>query len=71
MSKKATEFQKKEMSNAELQLGSIENREYDQQRGIFRLMKPFFRRNTLCIARENGAQQAEKTRCLGMLTVFR
>ena len=31
-------------------------------------MKPFFRRNTLCIARENGVQQAEKTRCLGMLT---
>ena len=28
-------------------------------------------RNTLCITRENGAQQAEKTRCLGMLTVFR
>ena len=48
-----------------------ENREYDQQRGIFRLLKPFFRRNTLCITRENGAQQAEKTRCLGMLTVFR
>ncbi len=43
----------------------------DQQRGIFRLMKPFFRRNTLCIARKNGVQQAEKTRCLGMLTVFR
>ena len=34
-------------------------------------MKPFFRRNTLCIARKNGAQQAEKTRCLGVLTVFR
>ncbi len=51
--------------------GLSENREYDQQRGIFRLLKPFFRRNTLCITRENGAQQAEKTRCLGMLTVFR
>jgi len=25
----------------------------------------------LCIARKNGVQQAEKTRCLGMLTVFR
>ena len=35
------------------------------------MLKPFFRRNTLCITRENGAQQAEKTRCLGMLTVFR
>ena len=34
-------------------------------------MKPFFRRNTLCIARKNGTQQAEKTRCLGVLTVFR
>ena len=38
---------------------------------VFCLMKPFFRRNTLCIARKNGAQQAEKTRCLGVLTVFR
>ncbi len=37
----------------------------------FRLMKPFFRGNTLCIARENGAQQAEKTRCLGVFTVLR
>ena len=37
--------------------GLAKNREYDQQRGIFRLMKPFFRGNTLCIARKNGAQQ--------------
>jgi hypothetical protein len=51
--------------------GLSENRKHDQQRGIFRLMKAFFRRNTLCIARKNGAQQAEKTRCLGVLTVFR
>ena len=35
------------------------------------LLGLFFRRNTLCITRENGAQQAEKTRCLGVLTVFR
>ena len=34
-------------------------------------MKPFFCRNTLRIARKNGAQQVEKTRCLGVLTVFR
>ena len=51
--------------------GLSENRKYDQQQGIFCLMKPFFRRNTLCIARKNGAQQPEKTRCLGVLTVFR
>ena len=51
--------------------GLSENRKHDQQQGIFRLMKPFFRRNTLCIARKNGAQQAEKTRCLGVLMVFR
>ena len=48
-----------------LKIGNMTNSE-----GFFRLMKPFFRRNTLCIAGENGAQQAEKTRCLGMLTVF-
>ena len=34
-------------------------------------MKTYFRGNTSCIASENGAQQAEKNRCLGMLTVFR
>jgi len=39
--------------------------------GAFRLMKPFFCGNTLCIAKKNGAQQAEKTRCMGVLTVFR
>ena len=33
-------------------------------------MKPFFRGNTLCIARKNGAQQAEIPRCFGMMTVF-
>ena len=38
---------------------------------FFRLMKPFFRRNTFLYCKENGVQQAEKTRCLGMLTVFR
>ena len=38
---------------------------------FFCLMKPFFCRNTLRIARKNGAQQVEKTRCLGVLTVFR
>ena len=51
--------------------GLSENRKYDQRRGIFRLMKPFFCRNTLRIARKNGAQQVKKTRCLGVLTVFR
>ena len=35
------------------------------------MMKPFFCRNTLGIARKNGAQQVEKTRCLGVLTVSR
>ena len=38
---------------------------------MFRLMKPFFCRNTLRIARKNGVHQVEKTRCLGVLTVFR
>ena len=50
--------------------GESENRRCDQQRGIFVLGKPFFRRNTLCIARENGAAQRGKARCLGVLTVF-
>ena len=30
-----------------------------------------FCRNTLGIARKNGAQQVEKARCLGVLTVSR
>ena len=34
------------------------------------LGKPFFRRNTLCIARENGAAQRGKTRRPGALAVF-
>ena len=33
-------------------------------------MKPFFRRNTLCIARENGAQQAEKDPLFGRVDGF-
>ena len=49
-----------------LKTGNMTNSE-----GFFACCAPFFRGNTLCIARENGAQQAEKTRCLGMLTVFR
>ena len=35
------------------------------------LGKSFFRRNTLCIARENGAAQREKARHPGALAVFR
>ena len=62
---------KKELRQAAPFKGLSENRKCDQQRGIFRLMKPFFCRNTLRIARKNGAQQVEKTRCLGVLTVFR
>ena len=34
------------------------------------LDKLFFRRNTLCIARENGAAQREKVRRPGALAVF-
>ena len=51
---------------AYLKTGNMTNSE-----GFFACCAPFFRGNTLCIARENGAQQAEKTRCLGVLTVFR
>ncbi len=35
------------------------------------MSEPFFRRNTGCIARKNGAAQRKKNRCLGVLTVFR
>ena len=34
-------------------------------------MKPFFRGNTCCISRENGAAQGKKSSCPGVLTVFR
>lgn len=47
-----------------------ETRLGDQQRGIFALRKPFFRRNTGCIPRKNGAEQGKKTRCLGTLPGF-
>ena len=33
-------------------------------------MKPFSRGNTLCIARENGAQQAEKKPLFGRVDGF-
>ena len=35
------------------------------------MCKPFLRRNTCCISRENGAAQGKKARCLGVLTAFR
>ena len=35
------------------------------------MCKALFRRNTCCISRKNGAALQEKTRCLGMLTIFR
>lgn len=34
-------------------------------------MKPFFSLEYFAYCKENGAQQTEKARCLGMLTVFR
>ena len=49
-----------------LKTGNMTNGE-----GFSACWAPFFCRNTLRIARKNGAQQVEKTRCLGVLTVFR
>ena len=57
--------------HTELQLGLSENREYDQQRGIFSPAEAIFPQEYFVYYKENGAQQAEKTRCLGVLTVFR
>lgn len=50
--------------------GLSENRKYDQQQGVFLLMKPFLR-EYFVYCKKKGAQQAENACCLGMLAVFR
>ena len=78
MSKKATEFQKKEMSNTELQLKSLEkllglseNRQHAQTAGLFRLLCTIFPCNTQSIPAEKWLQQAKNPSLLVIFPVFR
>ena len=50
--------------------GLFENRKYDQRRGIFRLMKPFFCRNTLRIARKKWCPAGGKDPLFGRVDGF-
>jgi hypothetical protein len=43
-------------------VGRSARQQYVRRREIFSMDKPFDRRNTLCISRENGAVQRKKIR---------